>query len=288
MRIVPMNVRQMRRHWDKLGKADPLWAVLTDPGKTGGGWRTDEFFETGRVEIRGIMDYVDRLHWPLRKTKALDFGCGVGRLSQALSDHFEMVVGVDISQSMIEQAERFNRKGPHCVYRVNTSDNLSLFADNEFDMVYSSITLQHIDPIYVRGYLREMVRVLSPGGVLIFQLPGARVFPGPGAPHRPAARRTACGPKAMLRDAAPHAWKMLSTFFYTMRETFGNLRRAVYYRYRIWVGRPVIQMHGMPRAEVELLLREVGARVVDVVEDASAGPGWTGYRYCATKGQSAA
>ena len=45
------------------------------------------------------------------------------------------------------------------------------FADETFGLVYTSIVLQHIQCTYVERYLRELIRVLKPGGIFVFQVP---------------------------------------------------------------------------------------------------------------------
>src|SRR6187549_2443840 len=106
-----MNLRELQSAWDELGRDDPMWAVLTDPAKRGGKWDPEAFFKTGCEDIRQALDMMATLPHPLRRGRALDFGCGLGRLSQALGEHFERVDGVDISPSMVAGANRFNRHG---------------------------------------------------------------------------------------------------------------------------------------------------------------------------------
>ena len=77
-----MNIKRMRDNWNKWGETDPLFAILTDPQKQGGKWKLEEFFETGAREINDVMSYVEGLSIPLERQRALDFGCGVGRLTQ--------------------------------------------------------------------------------------------------------------------------------------------------------------------------------------------------------------
>ena len=48
---------------------------------------------------------------PAARRSALDFGCGIGRLSQALAEHFDQVYGVDISPKMIELARAAQSQG---------------------------------------------------------------------------------------------------------------------------------------------------------------------------------
>ncbi len=170
-----MRLNAVRRYWDHQAHADPMWAILTDPAKAGGGWNAEEFFATGTHEIGVFMDRAAQWGVPVSRNSALDFGCGIGRLSQALADHFEHVYGVDISPKMIELARGHNRKSPRCEYVCNSSGDLASFADRSMDMVYSWITLQHMRPRFARGYMREFLRVLAPGGLLIFQYPSKPV-----------------------------------------------------------------------------------------------------------------
>ena len=76
-----------QQQWENLGSHDPYWAVLSDPTKKGGRWDKVEFFASGRREIEQVLSNLTRLCVPLGSSLALDFGCGVGRLSRALSQH---------------------------------------------------------------------------------------------------------------------------------------------------------------------------------------------------------
>ena len=164
-----MDLKGWQQNWDELGKDDPLWLVISDPSKAGGKWDVAEFFETGRSEIRQNLDEVARAGITLRFQRALDFGCGVGRLSQALAEKFDEVHGIDISPSMIGHAQKFNRVGEKCRFYISADNGLSMFPDEHFDFVYSSITLQHIEPRFALNYIRAFARVLRPGGAIVFQ-----------------------------------------------------------------------------------------------------------------------
>jgi len=166
-----MDLKELQRHWHAFGQQDPLWAILTDSQKRGGKWDLDEFFKTGRDEIDNVTRYIESLGLPLLRKKALDFGCGVGRLTQALCRGFDECYGVDIAPSMIKLADEYNRHGARCHYIVNATDDLKVFADNTFDLIYTVIVLQHMRPEYSRRYIAELMRVLAPNGVLIFQIP---------------------------------------------------------------------------------------------------------------------
>lgn len=157
--------------WDLLGERDPLWAILTNPGTHGGQWGVEEFFEHGREQVDGALGLVEGdLGWRLPGGAALDFGCGVGRLTQALCRRFERVDGVDIAPSMIRAAEQFNRFGDRCRYHLNARDDLTIFPDGSFDFIYSTYVLQHMHPAFARRYVEEFVRLLSPDGLALFQI----------------------------------------------------------------------------------------------------------------------
>ncbi|TDC42294.1 class I SAM-dependent methyltransferase [Micromonospora sp. KC213] len=166
-----MSLNDVRRDWTKLGTEDPLWAVLVEPGKRGGRWDVDEFLTTGRTDVEDTVEWLRRNDLPTRWERALDFGCGAGRLSQALAVHADHVVGVDIAPSMIETARRLDRTGGRIEFVLNEAPDLSRFPDGHFDLVYSALVLQHLPRPAVDRYLAEFLRVLRPGGIAVVGLP---------------------------------------------------------------------------------------------------------------------
>jgi SAM-dependent methyltransferase len=164
----------LQSNWDEFGKVDPFWAILSDPRRKNSKWNTDEFFQTGRAELETVLKQVAERGIAVVRRGALDFGCGVGRLTQALGPHFESVVGVDIAPSMIALARKNNRFGDRCRYIVNGNDDLRIFDDGAFSFIYSRIVLQHIPSEHSRKYIAEFLRVLGKGGVLVFQVPSQK------------------------------------------------------------------------------------------------------------------
>jgi SAM-dependent methyltransferase len=166
-----MDLGELRRNWNAMGEEDPLWAVLSDPAKLGGGWDLDDFLATGRSHIDSLLDRLVALGLAVSKDSALDFGCGVGRLTFALSTSFRRCVGVDIAPSMIDFANRINGPFGNCEFLLGRGDDLSYLLDSSFDFVLSYIVLQHMPPQFSMKYLEEFTRVLRPGGILAFQVP---------------------------------------------------------------------------------------------------------------------
>ena len=169
-----MKLKELQASFDEWGRCDPLWAIATVPDKKGNRWEPDEFFQTGVTFTQDLMQFVHAQPIRLASHTALDFGCGVGRLTQSLANYFDRVVGVDIAPSMIKLADAYNRHGDRCDYIMNESHDLRCFQDGRFDFVISHITLQHMAPRYSTAYVREFARVLAPGGIVVFQIPSER------------------------------------------------------------------------------------------------------------------
>jgi ubiquinone/menaquinone biosynthesis C-methylase UbiE len=164
------TLTKLRENWQALGADDPLWAILSDPRAKGGRWSVDEFLRTGHVEINRVFTWLERKGVrEIGTSRALDFGCGAGRLTQALAKRFGQCTGVDIASSMLAAA-RTLAPPENCEFVLNERNDLSQFANESFDFIYSSIVLQHIPFPYSVDYIREFCRTLRPGGVLVFQI----------------------------------------------------------------------------------------------------------------------
>ncbi|MCC6243947.1 MAG: class I SAM-dependent methyltransferase [Gemmatimonadaceae bacterium] len=223
-----MSLDTVRKTFEKLGREDPLYGVLTDHKRRHNKWDPVEFFETGVAEVTRMMQAMAAIPLDAPRGDALDFGCGVGRLTLALGAHFERVVGIDIADTMIERAREYNTLGDRITYLVNTRDDLSLLPTASFDFVYSSIVLQHIPPESAKRYIAEFMRILRPGGVAAFHVPSGK----------------------------PYAPGSLGAMWYRVRREY--LRRA----WKLIRGRAPYEMHYVPRTEVEAIVREGNAELV--------------------------
>jgi SAM-dependent methyltransferase len=232
--------RDHAAEWDALGRRDPHWAILSDPGRQGD-WADDPFFAGGRAEIDLTMGEVGQLIAATHD--ALDFGCGLGRLTQALAVYFTSVVGVDIAQSMVDGARSRNAFGERVSYVVNSAASLP-FGDASFDFGYSTMVLQHVPPKAATRYIAELVRVLRPGGVLVFSELSHR------APT--------------LRNAV----RLVVPAFV--------LRRL---RQRRFGWAATITMHGVRRHRVRAAIEAAGGEVISVRPDGAGQPVWRSYRY---------
>jgi trans-aconitate methyltransferase len=153
--------------WEEMAAVDPLWAILSNPAKRFGKWEIEDFLRTGREEVAGLMQTAGQFALPQRHRRAIDFGCGVGRLTRALRDYFPECYGIDVSQAMLQRARQL---APGCEFRQGS--DLGSFPRQSADLIYSSLVLQHQpDKKRVKAIISDMIRVLAPGGLLVFQMP---------------------------------------------------------------------------------------------------------------------
>jgi len=259
------QLAKLKNDWESLAQRDALWAILTDSAKVERKWDVAEFMATGLAEIETVMHYVAGLGLhPDSGGAALDFGCGVGRLTQPLASRFLSCTGVDISQKMIDEAEALNHNSD-CRFLMSAEQRL-LFADGSFAFIYSNIVLQHMRAELARKYLQEFVRVLADGGVLVF------------------------GVQECFRVTDFSTW-------------MDRVRQVVRVRSRVREmlgrGRGEIEMHCLPELDVRRALG--GAKVVDVQWTNSAAKdfngrltylpsapkaGYVSKQYCVVKGDA--
>jgi ubiquinone/menaquinone biosynthesis C-methylase UbiE len=164
------GARRTARHWERLGSEDPLWAVYVAPGTRGGRWDRERFEATGRAEVTRVLRRLDELGLPASAGLAVDFGCGVGRLSRPLAARFSRVVGVDVSDAMLAQAKEMSAHDERIEYVLNRADDLGFLADRTVDLLYSSLVLQHLPRRLAAAYLAEFVRVIKADGVAVVQV----------------------------------------------------------------------------------------------------------------------
>lgn len=246
----------MPRHkqdWNELGEMDPLWAILSDPAGQYGGWQLDEFFDTGEHAVARLMARAEELGYPKRREMALDFGCGVGRLTRALATRFGHCYGVDISPSMIAQARELHTDIDNLTFTEISEESLSEFQNDTFDLICTFLVLQHVPTrAGIESYLAEFVRTLKPDGLLAFQL----------ITHIPFRYRLQPGRR-----------------LYAILRNLGLNQRVLYER----LGLTPIRMTYVPEEEIRTLLKSLKARILDVLVDESSEPSIHSRTFYATK-----
>jgi len=164
---------RMRQEWNERAREDPHYYVAFGRREQDDA----EFLATAADVVRSLRAELKRLKPPGRPQprglKALEIGCGPGRLIRPLSNEFAEIHGTDVSDEMIRLAAEKLRDIPHAHVHHTEKSDLSIFPDDSFDFVYSYAVFQHIPSReVVLGYLAEARRVLKSGGILRCQING--------------------------------------------------------------------------------------------------------------------
>jgi SAM-dependent methyltransferase len=214
------------RDWDDLATVDPLWAVLSVDDKRNGGWELDAFFATGEAEVEHMLATAAALGRPTRRERALDFGCGVGRLTRPLARHFDEAVGIDVSERMLEHARRLNAGTPNLTFAKRDEPPAG-----PFDLVVANLVLQHLPSrALARVYIVRLIEAARPDGLVFFQLPTRLPLAQRLQPRRRlyAALRSYLGPDR-LNAAGFHPVRMLALSEADVRATVAGTGATVAY-----------------------------------------------------------
>lgn len=247
-----MAAGKQRQDWDDLSAVDPYWAILSDRTRRFGGWDRDAFLQSGRDEIDALLGEGMRFDLPVAHDEALDFGCGAGRLTQAIARDFQRCLGLDVSERMIGEARGLAREVENCDFAVHDAPDLASLQTARFDLVVSRLVLQHIpESAFKERYIAEFMRVLRPGGLFALQLPS----------HIPARHRVQLRPRL-----------------------YGLLRRAGLSRTRLYEQLHLhpIRMSALPASRVLAVIDAAGGQTLEVRHQPVAG-GVISSDYLATK-----
>lgn len=237
--------RNIINDWSNLGKEDLLWSVLSEDDKRNSKWNEEEFYQTGQNEVRRLMTFAGGNNLKL-EGRAMDFGCGVGRLTFGLATYFEQVIGVDISESALSKARQVNQFPQIVTFIENQTLDLDILEDESLDFILSLITFQHNPRPIVEIFLKEFSRILKPDAMLCFQIPSHRVDRGLGR---------------WLGETMPSGLKK-------------------------WVFRNVLnkregfmEMHGWQQEKLIKFMDGIGLDLIRVQPDDRAGVAWASFTY---------
>lgn len=147
------------RDWEALARTEPYFAVLTDERflrERMSEAEREAFFASGEADVARLLSALPGF----APRSALDFGCGVGRLTRALAGRCERVAGVDVAPSMLALARS----------NVPPASFSAELPEERFDFVVSLIVFQHIPVRRGMALLRELLRRVDDGGAIALHL----------------------------------------------------------------------------------------------------------------------
>jgi SAM-dependent methyltransferase len=192
----------MRRFWDARAAEDPFYFV--DNRLTYRDADLERFWVGGREILDRTLTSLGVEIAP--GDEIVEIGCGVGRITRPLAERAGGVRALDVSPRMLELARELNPRLENVNWILGDGESLAGIASGSADVVYSFVVFQHIpDPEVTLAYVREMGRVLRPGGWAALQVSNdPRVHQRPSLQRRIARRLRALlarGPRGQSHDA---------------------------------------------------------------------------------------
>ncbi len=159
-------------HWRRWGESDPYFGVLCEPRFRAGeiARHREDFFRSGLLEVEARLATAERHFGAFARRRALEFGCGVGRLTLPLAATFDEVTALDIAPAMLAEAARNAQAAGRGNIRFALSDDGLSAAPAPYDVVLSSIVFQHIPPRRGLAILAALLDRVAPGGIAAIQL----------------------------------------------------------------------------------------------------------------------
>jgi len=162
----------MRRDWDERARRDAFLYIAS--------WRKDwdeaSFFDSGEQDyLRLVHPILQKLQFDPSSSTMAELGCGAGRMTRSFAQHFQSVFAVDISAEMQSRAKEYLRSFSNIRWVLSNGETLPGIESASVDVVFSYLVLQHMPTKeVVFSSIREMIRILRPGGAFLFQFNGSR------------------------------------------------------------------------------------------------------------------
>lgn len=219
------------RDWERLAQADPFWAVASGEQFHKEKLNDDvqrEFFASGERYIASVFDLVHKHLDPgFAPRTALDFGCGLGRLTIPLARRAESVTGIDVAETMLRQARGWLDHFQIDNVELCKGDDQLSAVRGPFDLIHSCIVFQHLAPRRGEAILRRMLDLMTGGsvGVLHFLY-------------------------GLARNQVHRSW----------RDRLFRVKERIWLVYRSLLGRPAMQMNEYHLNALFRILQEAGIR----------------------------
>jgi len=153
------NTGDMKRDWDARARACAREYILT-----GFADQPEGFVRSGREAAASLLAFC------APGAVVLDLGCGVGRVARELEAYVAEIHAVDVSAEMIRQAREYVGPGSRIRFHVNDGFTLPQLAVGSVDFAFSLLTMHHVTRPAFESYLRELHRILKPGGRFWFSV----------------------------------------------------------------------------------------------------------------------
>jgi SAM-dependent methyltransferase len=162
--------KAMRREWDERARKNAFYYIASWRRE----WDDDSFFSSGEEDFaRLVAPALRRCLLPTSGRAMLELGCGAGRMTHSFAKRFERVYAFDLSPEMLRRARAIHKGQSNILWLLGNGADLSCVASGSVDFAFTYLVLQHLpEETLAFRYVHELLRVLRPGGVFLFQFNG--------------------------------------------------------------------------------------------------------------------
>ncbi|CDZ77159.1 biotin biosynthesis protein BioC [Legionella massiliensis] len=169
-------LEKIKQTWSAFGQERPFWSVITSSDflPENIDKKAELFWQSGKTEWQVIKTIAERHNFAITPSlTAVEFGCGVGRVTTEMAQHLKTVHGYDISANHLSiAAERAKSLGlTNLVLHELMSAKDLLQKLTSCDLFYSCLVFQHNPPPIINELVKLALDSLNPGGLAIFQVP---------------------------------------------------------------------------------------------------------------------
>jgi len=168
--VTPSVTKIMRRDWDARARKNAFHYIASWRKE----WDLESFIAAGEEDFeRLVIPVLARCGLPVTGKCMLELGCGAGRMTASFAKRFEHVYAFDVSREMLSRARQMHTEQRNILWLLSNGADLSCVASDSMNFVFSYLVLQHLpEEALAMQYIREMLRVLRPGSVFLFQFNG--------------------------------------------------------------------------------------------------------------------
>lgn len=202
----------------------PYFPVLTHDGcleTEASDVATPEFFATGEADVASLLSVAASVTGhDIPLASALDFGCGVGRLTLPLARRAGKVTACDLAPDLLAQARvHAEEAGLHNITFIG-NDQLDTLPNGAFSVICSLLVFQYVPRPAGYRIIRTLLRLLAPGGVAILHV----MLAGPGEELRQLIRMTRA--RSRFHRSSPRVDHRVQTYGYDERVVVREIEAA--------------------------------------------------------------
>jgi len=159
-----MSVSKSTTWWRDSAESEGL-AVLDKHVERDADW--EKAAETGVLDFQRALELTGMPTG--NHLAALEIGCGAGRMTWVMAQHFGQVVAADVSKTFVQLAREKNRC-PNVMFLTISGDSLENAHIQQYDVAFSYEVFHHLDAEVVEQYIEDVSGLLKPDGHFVFEM----------------------------------------------------------------------------------------------------------------------